>query len=531
MRVKDYIEGNKLNTDITFPIKLEKGDIISFDSYVNALPVEKWTRFTSIDNVAIKLRATGKIKIQAYNSVGVYDAETDYRGAGRTEIPTEITCETRDGYPEYSVKLTDISYQGVIFPVIEAEEKVLFFGGEYVSESVTDAYDDPAHYEGSRSKTTPDEKTGFEAVTKAPNPIVIINHLRDGKITQKNIDTIRKNKNIDAPIVIADMTGKLSPEMFIDKSQSSSIIYQVTADWRPGHCINKAIRKLAEEQPDEYNNYTHAILVDHHITVDSEAMDRLMSFLNAIDDIRKDLIVQGDILKDNAKLEDSGYVIEYKETVPRFHDFDIRSREEYVTVSSSDEIDFFKFGLVCIPLCNANQFDEDLHESVELDYYLKNKPMTVTSLNGFFGYKEGGYSEGIIKSSYYKLRDDLIARVDSDLEVGRETFTKYINKKYKEHLRNGSYELAYTVIYATEDFLSGPIILTNRNYINIADMKLGDLTKKLNENIINRKGKIKDRLKLELAYNELSVKIEKNYDMIIDEWKKERNVKAKNERE
>ena len=157
--------------------------------------------------------------------------------------------------------------------------------------------------------------------------------------------------------------------------------------------------------------------------------------------------------------------------------------------------------------------------------------MTVTSLNGFFGYKEGGYSEGIIKSSYYKLRDDLIARVDSDLEVGRETFTKYINKKYKEHLRNGSYELAYTVIYATEDFLSGPIILTNRNYINIADMKLGDLTKKLNENIINRKGKIKDRLKLELAYNELSVKIEKNYDMIIDEWKKERNVKAKNERE
>ncbi len=531
MRETDYEQANKANADITFPIKLEKGEIISFDSYVNALPVEKWTRFTSIDNVVIKLRTTGKIKIQAYNSVGVYDEEADYKGAGRTEIPTKVSCEIRDGYPEYSVRLEDINYQGVIFPVIEAEEKVLLFGGEYVSEPATATDDNFAVSEEPRSEAVPAAEAESEAVTKAPRPVVIINHLRDGKITQKNVDTIRKNTNCEIPIIIADMTGCLGPEMFIDKSQSSSIIYQVTANERPGYCINKALKQLGKEQPDKYPIYTHAILIDHHVTVDGEAIDRLMTFLSGTDDIRKDLIVQGDILKDNAKLDDSGYVIKYKEVIPRFHDFNLRSRDEYVTVSSADEIDFFKFGLVCLPIHDYGKFDEDLHKSVELDYYLKNKPITVTSLNGFFGYKESGYSEGVIKSSYYKHRDDLIARVDSDLEVGRETFTSYIHGKYKEHLRNGSYELAYAVIYATEDFLSGPIILENRNYINITDMKLNELTKKLNENIINRKGKIKDRVKLELAYNELSVKIEKNYDMIIDEWKKERNLKTKNERE
>ena len=68
-----------------------------------------------------------------------------------------------------------------------------------------------------------------------------------------------------------------------------------------------------------------------------------------------------------------------------------------------------------------------------------------------------------------------------------------------------------------------PIItqkFTDEDLIEDTGRYLTTLTKTLNDNVIRRKRSLRDRLSLEQNYNKILLKIDSDYDMILDMWRR-----------
>ena len=490
---------------------MKRGGVYSFGTYVNAFDVDRWTHFTPVRDITIKIRATGELGVQIYNSVGVYDAANDERHSGRFEVDADIFCEVNKEYREYIIELKETGYKGAVYPIIEAREACTLIGGEYITTTPIDRHD--------------------------VRPVAVINYNKDANATRSTIEAINSYTETDIPIIICDMTGELAEGTFEAEKQLP------TSD-RRGDLVNKAIDYIKTELKTDGNSYTHVIMIDNNIELALGALDRMLTFLSITDDFRDDLIIQGDVLRDGAVTEGVGYIT--GDINPRLSlaGLDAGKSEEYVALFSSEEAEYFKWGLVCMPLkfdghsdfdrhksrigselCDRH-FDSKLHDSVEFDYYLRYKPIAMTSLNGFYAHRGSQSDEGIIKKYYYRYREDIIARVDTDFELGKIPFRNYIEQEFKREVKSGNFELAFTIIQAVTDFLWGPLILgADRR----TDERIAELTKQLNENIIKRRGKVKDRIKLEQDYSKLYLKINSDYDMIVEQWREAKRNNYKKE--
>ncbi len=493
---------SNFDIDIAFPIRLNKGDIISFESYVNALPIEKWTSYTNVKSIGIRIRSTKEIKIQIYNSTGVYDWDNNGRYAGKKEIESEITCEDKRGYMEYSIVIKDKHLSGIIYPIIEVIDDCELLGGEYISDNTDSA--------------------------KIVKPCFVVNYNRDANKTRQNISAILNNSLYDNElIIVSDMTGKLSKDAFIDNSHVCSKIIQIPTSQNIGKCYNEILRYISYDVEEDY---THALLIDSDVIFHSSECDRLISFLSTLDDVRNDMIIQGDILSDDSLLESSGYIIRDNKPSERFNGFDMTKPSDFVVLSTSEEMDYFKFGLLCVPLNQIKAYNPDLRTSIEFDYYLHHSSINVTNINGFFGVRENKESRGVVWDNYYRYRDYFIAIVDSEYELDKTEFRMYIDKEMKAESKKGNVELAFPILEAANDFLNGPDGLYDEYCLEEINDRLKELSQRFNDSIVGRKNIIKDRLELQKLYNKICLKIDHDYDMIIDEWTESKR-KVDDERE
>ena len=499
-REKEFFGSSDI--DITFPMNLKKGDIISFETYVNALSIEKWTSYTNVKSIGIRIRSTKEIKIQIYNSTGVYDWDNNGRYAGKKEVESEITCEDKREYREYSIEIKDKHLSGIIYPIIEAIDDCELLGGEYISNNTGSA--------------------------KKVKPCFVVNYNRDANKTRQNINAIRNNSLYDNElIIVSDMTGKLSKEVFIDNSHVCSKIIQIPTSQNIGKCYNEILRYISYDVEEDY---THAFLIDSDVILDSNACDRLISFISLLDDVRNDMIIQGDVLSDDSLVESSGYIIRDNKPSERFNGFDMTKPSDFVVLSTSEEVDYFKFGLLLVPLNQIKAYNPDLRTNVEFDYYLHHKSINVTNINGFFGVRENKESRGVVWDKYYRYRDYFIAIVDSEYELDKTEFRMYIDKEMKMESKKGNMELAFSILEATNDFLNGPEGLYDEYCLEEIRDRLKELTQRFNDSIVGRKNIIKDRLELQKFYNKICLKIDHDYDMIIDKWTESKR-KVDDERE
>ncbi len=493
---------SNFDIDIAFPIRLNKGDIISFESYVNALPIEKWTRYTKANNIGVTLRICGEVNIQIYNSIGVYDWDENLRSAGRKEIDVDISCSDKRDYKEYSITLREQNQVGLIYPIIEAFEDCELFGGEYTVDA-------------------PEE-------ILQPKLCYIVNYNKDANVTRRVINMITGQESYDnESIIICDNTANLNKDVFIDSTQKNSNIIQIKTDIEKGYSYNKALNYIRRQKKE---GCTHAILIDVGVDIAFDTFDRLKSFIAILDDIRKDMIIQGDILNGNTHIDGSGYILKNNVPQNRFNDFVLTKHEDIVIATSQEEVDFFKFGLVCVPLNCIQPFNPSLRECIELDYYLHNKKYNITSINGFAGVKKNSDKEGLIYNNYYCYRDYFIAIVDSEFELDKTEYRLYIEKEMKAESKKGNVELAFSILEAANDFLNGPDGLYDEYCLEEINDRLKELSQRFNDSIVGRKNIIKDKLELQKLYNKICLKIDHSYDMIMEKWT-EHKRKVDNERE
>lgn len=491
-----------LDIDITFPLSLKKGDVISFETYVNALSIEKWISYTCVKSFGIKIRSSKEIKIQVYNSTGVYDWDDNSRYSGKKEIEAEVICEEKNDLLEYSITIKDKHLSGIVYPIIEATDDCEFLGGEYVASKVDNV--------------------------KKVKPCFVINYNRDANKTRQNISAVLNSEAYDNDlIIVSDMTKELAKDVFIDNSHVCSKIIQIPTSQNIGECYNKALRYISYDADEDY---THALLVDADVIIDSNIFDRLIPFLSVLDDVRNDMIIQGDILSDDSLIESSGYILRDSKPSSRFYGFDMTKPSDFVVSSTLEEIDYFGFGLLLVPTSQIKAYNSDLRTNIEFDFYLHHKSIRVTNLNGFYGKREKKEFKGAVWDSYYRYRDYFIAIVDSEFELDKTEYRLYIENEMKAESKKGNVELAFSILEAANDFLNGPDGLYDEYCLNEINDRLIELTQRFNDNIVGRKSIIKDRLELKKLYNKICLKIDHDYDMIIDKWTESKR-KVDDERE
>ena len=499
-REKEIIGDGKC--EITFPITLKKGDIISFGTYVNALVLDKWLTLTKAENIAIVLRSSGRIDAQVYNSRGAYDWATDVRAAGKEPVEVKVSESKKKGVYEYTISLSDVNCTGVVYPIIEALEPCQFLGGEYVCDDVK----------------------GLEPI----KPCYVINYNRDAKVTREGINAITSKAGYNGElIVVCDMTAELGENVFIDNTQKRSNIVQIATSLEPGNSLNKALDYIRNDSDEDY---THIIVIDARTLLDDNALARVFTFVSLLDDIRDNMIIQGDILSDSTHLESSGYLIRDGEPKRRYKGFDLCKSSDCVTAISSEEIDFFSFGLLCIPANNNLYFDPNIRNFVEFEYFLNNRRLEIASINGFFGYSQSSVSEGIIWTTYYKMRDYLIAIINSEYEMDRQRFSDYMDREIKSYYKKGGLELASAIIEAANDFLNGPEGLYDEYCLDEIKERLVELSNNFNQRLTSKSNRVKDRIELQKLYNKLYLKIDHDYDMIMGKWTESKR-KVDDERE
>ena len=499
-REKEII--TEANGNIRFPISLKKGDIISFGTYVNALVLDKWETLTKAKNIAIVLRSSGRIEAQVYNSRGAYDWDTDVRASGKEPVDVVVSEAKKEGIYEYTISLANVNCTGVVYPIIEAQEPCEFIGGEYICDDV--------------EKLNPIK------------PCYVINYNRDAKSTRENIRAITTKAGYKGElIIVCDMTAELGDNVFIDNTHKHSNIIQMATSLEPGNSLNEAFDYIKNKADCDY---THIIVIDTKTILDDNALARVFTFISLLDDIRDNLIIQGDILSDSRHLESSGYLIKDDKPRRRYKGFDLCKSSDFVTAISSDEIDFFSFGLLCIPVkCNM-YFDPNIRHYVEFEYFLNNRRLEIANINGFYGYVRSTLDEGIIWTTYYKMRDYLIAIINSEYEMDRQRFSDFMDSKIKSHYKKGGLELAFAIMESANDFLNGPEGLYDEYCLEEIRERLIELSADFNKRLTKGSNKIKDRIELQKQYNKLYLKIDHDYDMIIDSWTKSKR-KVDDERE
>ena len=489
LRREKEIVGDE-NRDIAFPLSLQKGDIISFGTYVNSLVLDKWETLTRAENIAIVLRTSGRIEAQVYNSRGAYDWDTNVRATGKEPVEVEVSKVKKKGIYEYTISLANVNCTGVVYPIIEALEPCQFLGGEYVCDDV-------------------DELNPIK-------PCYVINYNKDAKVTRESIRAITSKVGYDGElIVVCDMTSELGENVFIDNTHKCSNIVQIGTSMEAGNSLNMAFDYIKNKADDDY---THIIISDAKTLLDDNALARVFTFISLLDDIRDNMMIQGDILSDNSHLESSGYLIKDGMPKRRYNGFDLCKSSDFVTAISSDEIDFFSFGLLCIPTkCNM-YFDPNIRNYVEFEYFLNNRRLEIASINGFFGYSQRTVNEGIIWTTYYKMRDYLIAIINSEYEMERQKFSDFMDREIKSYYKKGGLELAFAIIEAANDFLNGPEGLYDEYCLEEIKERLIELSNRFNQRLTSKSNKVKDRIELQKLYNKLYLKIDHDYDMIIDKW-------------
>ncbi len=482
---------------------LSRGIVYSFGTYYNAFVPAKWLRLTPVKDITVVIRATGKLRIQIFNSTGVYDVAGGVRHSAKCEIDARVIVRKKKDYIEYIAELTKSDCDGIIYPVIEALEDCELVGGAYITPTPVDA--------------------------RKVRTVAVLNYNKDAKVTQRNIDTVRNFKGMDIPVVVCDMTGNLAENTFSATGErvpcragvNEVNIVKKDATRNPSPCRGACANIAFDYIKEHYGDRTHAVMIDNNVELSKHSIERLLRFLMAVDNFREDIIVQGDVLVATRNpspcrtIDGSGYVDRPTKQIKRFSGFDMNETDDVVALLSNEEIDYFKWGLICIPL-DESRFNPMIRSSVELNYYLKYKPLDMINLNGFTGEKTGKTEEPIVKRYYYKYRDDAIASIDTDLELGKIPFRNYIDGEFKREISAGNIELAWTIIDAINDFLWGPEILEAEAR---TEQRISDLSKKLNESIFKRKGAVKDRIRLEQEYSKLYQRIDAKYDMIVEKWR------------
>ena len=248
-------------------IDFEKQGKVLFDTYFNGLSIEKWVKYTNIDNVSLRLKISGKFRVFLINKEKVNVIVSE-------KIVAEYILESVEPQ-EFTVPYIDGSSKGMYTFVLEALKKdSTFYGGAYVSDIDKD-----------KIKYT---KIGIGICTFKREAFI-----------EKNIKILNEAilENECSPlhghleVFIAD-NGK---SLDMERLKSDKIHIYPNRNLGGAGGFTRDIIEMSRNN-DKYH-ITHTLLMDDDIVIEPEALVKTYMLLSLIKDEYKDAFIGGAMLR------------------------------------------------------------------------------------------------------------------------------------------------------------------------------------------------------------------------------------------
>ncbi len=411
-------------------IRLEKGTVLEFDTYFNGFFIEKWNKYTGIDNIVLTLRLEGAARVVLMTRSLLGDFV-------ETKVLGTHTCRSKKGQvQEFTLEFETQPAGGMCCFSIEAEEQTVFYGGSYCA------------------------GTELEWLRSVKLGLVICTYERE-RFIKKNLELLRK-------AFLENPDSQLYDKLEIFVVDNAGTLQESEIAGEKVHCFKNKntggaggftrgmleVRRLAQEQ-----GFTHVLLTDDDIVLEPEAVFRTGMLLTCVCDAYRDAFVGGAMLRlDTQYLQtEAGAVWNAGEIVSLKKGLDLRKVRNCLSNAYEEKAEYHAWWFCAFPLALAS--DENLPMPLFLlgddaEYGLRNMKQLIL-LNGICVWHEPVENKYSSARYYYMFRNKMIVNALHSRAMTRSQYKKLLTSAVRYELQLYRYKNAHLLMQAAEDFLGG----------------------------------------------------------------------------
>ncbi len=420
-------------------LHLEKGQTIGFNTYFNGISIDKWKKYTVLDNLSLQLALKGKVKVTLVTEYLLHENRIE-------RILGEFITDAADRQ-EFTVSCDIKNARGMLSFRLEAlEDGGIFYGGAYCSRIA--------------QGTLREVKIGVGICT-----------FRREMYVEKNLKILQKEiiENKDSvlyghlEILIAD-NGKTLDANRLEKGHVH--IYPNPNLGGTGG-FTRCIIEMKRNQKEL--GITHALLMDDDVVIEPQALERTYLLLALVKEEYLDVFIGGAMLRlDRQSVQHESGAVWHLDTgmVSSLKDgLDLSGVRSCIYNEIEEAVSYIGWWYCCFPLCVAADDNLPFPFFIKIDdveYAVRNMKHLIL-MNGIcvwhdpFEYKYASYLE------YYIVRNRMImSALHGDVYKLHVVLRQMFSFCLRE-ITYYRYKNADLYLRGVRDFLKGPAWLMRQD--------------------------------------------------------------------
>lgn len=418
-----YILGNQ-------EIAFERRGVAWFDTYFNGLSIEKWTKYTIVKDVSVKIKISGRFKVSLVNKEKIGNQISE-------KVLSEQIIESA-APQEFVLPYTGGSNRGMYTFELEAlEDGSVFYGGAYAA--------------GVDKSDIRNVKIGI------------------GICTYKREAFIEKNLKILNESIFANESSPLwgHMEVFIadngkslDRAQLQSESIHIYPNRNLGGAGGFTRDMIEMMQNNAQYQLTHVLLMDDDIVIEPEALARTYVVLSLIKEEYKDAFIGGAMLRIDQQYRQieagaswNGGALDSLKC-----GLDLRTCDACLYNEVEEYSEFNAWWYCCFPIQIVRKDNLPLPIFIrgdDLEYGLRNMK-TLILMNGICVWHEPFENKYSSFLEYYIMRNQLIDNSFHCQWYGKKQVNRTMFKHCVQEIMFYRYKNVDLYLQGIKDFLKGP---------------------------------------------------------------------------
>lgn len=400
---------------------------VTFDTYFNALSIEKWLRYTRLESLWFAFHAKGCLSVRVWNAYIGNQNTVEMSVLAEEQVKSAQTDKIRIEIPISS------GLKGIIFVEAEALEAGSIFS---------------------------DASYGTDTVPKNHVSLLL------------NICTYKREKYLKHNLEV--LSGELvdNPESLLYRNldvfvvdNGKTIPENANPDWLTVFPNKNAggtagftrgmIEALRSSKP-----YTHILLMDDDVEIKTSALEKNYAFLSLMKEQYAGSMIGGAMLRNDYSFiqKEAGGSYAGGKVESLHGGIDLREAKEVIANEIREHYDYNAWWYCCIPIetikKNGLPLPLFIHED-DVEYGLRCKEELIL-LNGICVWHDTFEHKRPSVNEYYDVRNSLIVNSLYCKEFSKRQALKMVYRRMLTNLFRYRYKDIVLVIRALKDFLRGP---------------------------------------------------------------------------
>jgi GT2 family glycosyltransferase len=410
-------------------IEFSKRAEVYFDTYFNSFSIEKWRKYTKLNDVSLKLQLKGSFRITIATKEKIHE-----KVINKTIDQCNFKSEEK---MEFNVNFNSYDEKGIYYFELEAlEDNSYFYGGEYFTNIAEDK------------------------ISEVNLGIVICTFKRESYM-YRNMEIIKDN-------ILENEKSPLSKHLHIyisdnGKSLDVSKIDHNNIHIKPNKNVGGAggfTRGLMEilDSKKEYK-ITHALLMDDDIIIEPQALVKTYNFLKIVKDEYKEAFIGGAMLRiDEQSIQvESGGAWNAGTLNSLKQGLDLRQVDSILYNEIEEYSEFNAWWYCCFPIDVVTKENLPLPIFIrgdDVEYGLRNMKKLIL-LNGICVWHEPFENKYSSFLEYYIVRNLLIDNALHFVDYSKFQYLKFLFKRITRETLYYRYKNVDLIYRATKDFYRG----------------------------------------------------------------------------